>query len=74
MAIEAARRGQGVVLNSELLTEVEVRDGTLCEPFAERLELPKVHFLVHQGDATLRPAALALKVGLLSLLRSVNQL
>ena len=74
MAIEAARRGQGVVLNSELLTEVEVRDGTLCEPFAERLELLKVHFLVHQGDATLRPAALALKVGLLSLLRSVNQL
>ena len=31
-------------------------------------------FMVHQGDAILRPAALALKAGALSLPRSVNPL
>jgi hypothetical protein len=74
MAIEAARQGQGAELSRELLTEVEVRDGNLCEPVADRLELPKAYYLVHHRRATLRPAALTLKDWLLSLPRAFKPL
>ncbi|MDB5928892.1 MAG: LysR family transcriptional regulator [Polaromonas sp.] len=67
MGIEAARQGQGVVLSSALLTEGEIRGGTLCEPFACRLELSKAYYLVHHQTAMLRPATAALKNWLLSL-------
>jgi len=72
MAIEAARHGQGVVLSCALLTEVEVREGTLCEPFAKRLELSKAYYVAHHKTATLRPAAVALKNWLLSAAREIQ--
>lgn len=67
MAIEAARHGQGAVLCSPLLTEAEVRDGALFEPFAHRLELSKGYYVTHLKTAALRPAAVALKKWLLAL-------
>ena len=66
LAIEAARHGQGVVLSSALMTQAEVRDKTLYEPFECRLELPKAYYLVHLRRAELRPAVLAFKQWLLS--------
>ena len=67
MAIEAARHGQGAVLCSALLTEAEVREGALFEPFAGRLALSKAYYVTHDKTAKLRPAAVALKKWLLTL-------
>lgn len=61
LAIEAARHGQGAVLSSAVLTEAEIRDGSLCEPFACTLPLPKGYYVVHHRQAALRPAAVALR-------------
>jgi LysR family glycine cleavage system transcriptional activator len=65
LAIETARHGQGAVLSSAILTEVEMRDGTLCEPFALRLPVGKGYYVVHRKGRGLRPAALALRQWLL---------
>jgi LysR family glycine cleavage system transcriptional activator len=65
LAIETARYGQGAVLSSEILTETEMRDGTLCEPFMCRLPVTKGYYVVHHKGTPLRPAALALKKWLL---------
>ena len=67
MAIEAARRGQGAVLCSALLTKAEVKQGALFEPFEGRLALLKAYYVTHHRTAMLRPAAVALKKWLLSL-------
>lgn len=67
LAIEAARYGQGAVLSSAILTEAEVRDGALCEPFECRLPVTKGYYVVHHKGTPLRPAALALKHWLLQL-------
>lgn len=67
LAIETARHGQGVVLSSAILTEVELRDGVLCEPFDLRLPLDRGYYVVHRKGAALRPAALALKQWLLQI-------
>ena len=67
MAIEAARHGQGAVLCSALLTEAEVREGALFEPFAGRLALSKAYYVMHLRTTALRPAAVALRKWLLSL-------
>ena len=72
LAIEAARHHQGVVLSSPILTEVEMREGSLIEPFGLsglRLSTDKGYYLVHPQQATLRPAAAALKDWLLTLAR-----
>ena len=61
LAIEAARLGQGVILSSAVLTELELRDGILVEPFAGRLPINKGYYVVHHRQALLRPAATALK-------------
>ncbi|GGX88419.1 LysR family transcriptional regulator [Massilia dura] len=61
LAIEAARHGQGVVLGSAILTENEIRDGSLCEPFGLRLPMAKGYYVVHHRQAVLRPAAVALR-------------
>ena len=74
LAIETARYGQGAVLSSPILTETEMRDGTLCEPFACRLPLTKGYYLVHHKSTPLRPAALALKNWLLHVSRSESAL
>ena len=65
LAIEAARYGQGAVLSSAILTEAEMRDGALCEPFECRLPVTKGYYVVHHKGTPLRPAALALKNWLL---------
>lgn len=70
LAIETARHGQGVVLSSAILTETEMRDGSLCEPFDLRLPVNKGYYLVQHRNAVLRPAALALKQWLLELTKS----
>ena len=62
MALETARHGQGVVLSSAILTEVELREGWLVEPFAGmRLAVGKGYYLVQRRGVVLRPAAGALK-------------
>lgn len=70
LAIETARYGQGAVLSSAILTEAEMRDGALCEPFECRLPVTKGYYVVHHKGSPLRPAALALKNWLLQTARS----
>ena len=67
LAIETARHGQGVVLSSAILTEVEVREGALCEPFNARLDIGKGYYVVNAKGAELRPSAAMLKQWLLSI-------
>lgn len=71
VAIEAASRHQGLLLTSSLLTEEEVGDGSLIEPFADRLQLNKGYYVVHPVGATLRPAVQALKQWLIDEARNV---
>lgn len=62
MALETARHGQGVVLSSAILTEVEVREGWLVEPFPTmRLPVGRGYYLVQRRGGVLRPAVRALK-------------
>lgn len=65
LAIETARHGQGVVLSSAILTEMEVQNGSLCEPFEMRLPVSRGYYLVHPRQIELRPAAAALKTWLI---------
>jgi LysR family glycine cleavage system transcriptional activator len=65
LAIEAARHAQGAALSSAVLTEAEMRDGLLCEPFPYTLPLPKGYYVVHHRQAPLRPATVALRNWLL---------
>lgn len=64
MAIEAARRGQGVVITSQWLVEEEIASGTLVEPFAQRLPLAKGYYLLQSRQSALRPAVQALRTWL----------
>jgi len=57
LGIEAARRGQGVVLTSALLVEDELAQGSLVEPFPCRLALDAGYYVVHRRGANLPPAA-----------------
>lgn len=57
LALEAARQGQGVVLSSALLTEDEVEQGSLVEPFPHRLPLARGYYVVHRRGTALAPAA-----------------
>jgi LysR family glycine cleavage system transcriptional activator len=61
IAIEAAVRAQGVVLTSALLTEAEVADGSLIEPFDMALPLPTAYYLVHPHTTELQEGAKTLK-------------
>lgn len=61
MAIEAARRDQGVVITSQWLTQEEVASAALIEPFAQRLPLSKGYYLVQPKYSILRPTVQALK-------------
>ncbi len=47
LAIDAARRHQGVVLSCAPLTEQEILSGELIEPFEARLPLEKAYYLVY---------------------------
>jgi LysR family glycine cleavage system transcriptional activator len=64
IAIEAAVRGQGVVLTSALLTQAELASGSLIEPFDLALPLTSGYYLVHPRSAELQPGARTLKTWL----------
>lgn len=61
IAIETAIRSQGVVLTSAVLTEADVANGSLIEPFDLALPLPTGYYLVHPRASELRTDAAALK-------------
>jgi LysR family glycine cleavage system transcriptional activator len=64
IAIEAAVREQGVVLTSALLTEAEVANGSLIEPFDMALPLSSAYYLVHPRTTELHAGAKTLKAWL----------
>lgn len=57
IGIEAARRGEGVVLTSALLVEDELEKGSLIEPFGAYLPLTAGYYVVHPRGVALHPAA-----------------
>ncbi|NAO28809.1 LysR family transcriptional regulator [Pseudomonas syringae pv. dysoxyli] len=73
LAIETARLGQGVVLSSSILTQQEVKDGSLCEPFDLTLPVSKGYYLVHKRRSELRPAATILKNWLIERARNERE-
>src|SRR5574343_1303120 len=56
LAIDAACRGQGLVMTSRLVTGEETAAGTLIEPFPHRLPLATGYYVVHPKRTPLRPA------------------
>lgn len=73
MAIDASKQGQGLVLTSPLLTEEEIADRTLIEPFACRLTLSNGYYLVHPRRSFLRPGAQAFKAWLINKASAYSQ-
>lgn len=69
LSIDAAKRGQGVVLSNTLLVQEELKHGDLIEPFPLRLTLEKNYYLVHPASKQLSPAVLAFKQWLLKQFR-----
>ncbi|EAR61630.1 LysR substrate-binding domain-containing protein [Neptuniibacter caesariensis] len=65
LSIDAARRGQGVVLTNALLVQEELKHGELIEPFANSLPLEKHYYLVHPKQQPLNTAACTFKAWLL---------
>lgn len=61
LAIEAAKRGNGVVLASPYLTEAEVASGALIKPFDCCLELENGYYVVHPSKTTPSQAAMRVK-------------
>jgi LysR family glycine cleavage system transcriptional activator len=61
IAIDAAVRGQGLVLTSAMLTDSERASGALIEPFKQVLPLSTSYYLVHPVSIALQPSALKLK-------------
>lgn len=70
IAIDAAVRGQGLVLTSALLTDSECASGALIEPFRQTLQLPTTYYVVHPASMELQPWALKLKEWLIEEARS----
>ncbi|WP_116474541.1 LysR substrate-binding domain-containing protein [Zobellella maritima] len=65
LAIDAAKRGQGVVLSNHLLVQEELQRGELIEPFGLWLPLDKSYYLVHPRRHRLSRVANTLKDWLL---------
>ncbi|MBT9498535.1 MAG: LysR family transcriptional regulator [Zoogloea sp.] len=61
LAIEAAKRGNGVVLASPYLTEAEVASQFLIEPFHCSLKLENGYYVVHPSKTTPSQAAIRVK-------------
>lgn len=57
LAIDAAKRDQGVVLSNALLVQEELKRGELMEPFNYRLSVEKSYYLVYPNNRPLSPAA-----------------
>ncbi|RDE19836.1 LysR family transcriptional regulator [Motiliproteus coralliicola] len=66
LAIDAAKRHQGVVLGSELMIQEELKRGELIEPFKQRLPLDKSYYLIHPKRQPLTRASTTLKTWLLN--------
>lgn len=65
LAIDAAKRSQGVILSNALLVQDELKQGTLIEPFDRRLPLEKSYYLVHPNNLPLSNTGCILKDWLL---------
>ena len=72
MAVEAARRDQGLVIASPLLIEEEITHGVLVEPFNLCLPINAGYFLVHPRESALNPATENLKTWLISEARGIR--
>ncbi|SFG48615.1 LysR substrate-binding domain-containing protein [Neptunomonas qingdaonensis] len=72
LAIDAAKRGQGVVLSNGLLVQEELVRGELVEPFSYRLPLDKSYYLVYPRHPPLSDTACILKNWLLEQSSNVN--
>lgn len=70
LAIDAACRGQGLVMTSRLVTGEETAAGTLIEPFPHRLPLATGYYVVHPKRTPLRPAPERFKAWLLEQFRA----
>jgi LysR family glycine cleavage system transcriptional activator len=57
LAIDAARRGQGLVLTSPWLVEDDLEQGRLVQVFTQPLRTGKGYYLVHGKEKTLSPGA-----------------
>jgi LysR family glycine cleavage system transcriptional activator len=57
LAIDAARRGQGVVLTNPWLVEDDLEQGRLVQVFPKQLRTGKGYYLVHAREKTLSPSA-----------------
>lgn len=73
IAIEAAKRSQGVVLTSPLLVEDEIASGQLVEPFPSRLPVKTGYFIVHPRRWPLRPAAETVRAWILDETRPLRE-
>ena len=69
LAIDAARRNQGVVLTNELLARDELESGELIEPFQARMPLQRGYYLIYPKRKPLSPAAEAFRDWLLEAFR-----
>ncbi len=61
LAVEAARRHQGVVLTNELMAREELERGELIEPFRARMPLNRGYYLIWPRRKPLSDAAVALR-------------
>lgn len=61
LAIDAAKRGQGLVLSNLFLVQDELENGELVEPFKNRLNLNKSYYIVQPKHAVLSQPAQRLK-------------
>ena len=57
MAIDAARRGQGVVLTSPWLVEDDLEHGRLVQLFTQSLRIGKGYYVVYAKDKVMSTAA-----------------
>ena len=57
LAIEAAKRGQGVTLSNKVLSAEELSNGTLIEPLPIRIPSGKGYYLVSPQNRRLSPSA-----------------
>lgn len=74
LAIDAAKQSMGIVLTSPLLVQKEIRDGSLIEPFARRIELSRRYYLVHPVGAKLSRPSLLFKAWLIEQFRELRKI
>lgn len=72
LAIDAAKRGQGLVLSNLFLVEEELLKGELVELFQQRLSVDKSYYLTRPKDQPLSASAKLMSEWLLEQFESVN--